>query len=127
MHRGNRRDNGATFQCSRFSFAFNARTGGVLSSEKAVATSAPLAIGNQVVLTRKVQPPAKMYEGMVRIDAQRGEEKDKDKELIARTDADHLREDRGTGAAMPVVCRKALTLPLDSSALSGHTIHWARI
>ncbi|HWC15397.1 MAG TPA: PQQ-binding-like beta-propeller repeat protein [Terriglobales bacterium] len=88
------------------SLAFNARTGGVLWTKKGVATSAPLAVGNQVVLTRKVQQAAKMYEGMVRIDAQKGEEKDK--ELLAKTDADYLREDRGSAAAMSFQVQKSL-------------------
>lgn len=87
-------------------FAFNARTGGVLWTKRGVATSAPLAVGNQVVLTRKVQQAAKLYEGMARIDAQKGEEKDK--ELLAKTDADYLREDRGSAAAMTVEVQKSL-------------------
>jgi hypothetical protein len=86
--------------------AFNASTGGVLWTKRGVATSAPLAVGNQVVLTRKVQQAAKLYEGMARIDAQKGEEKDK--ELLAKTDADYLREDRGSAAAMTVEVQKSL-------------------
>src|SRR5262245_49949917 len=55
------------------SMTFNAKTGGVLWTKKGVATSAPLAVGNQMVLTRKVQQRTKMYEGMARIDKQKGE------------------------------------------------------
>jgi outer membrane protein assembly factor BamB len=88
------------------SLAFNARTGGVLWTKKGVATSAPLAVGDQVVLTRKVQQGSKTYEGMARIDAQKGEEKDK--ELIAKTDADYLGEGRGSAAAVSVETQKSL-------------------
>jgi outer membrane protein assembly factor BamB len=88
------------------SFAFKATTGGVLWTKKGVATSAPLAVGNQVVLTRKVQEGAEMYEGMVRVGAQKGEEKDK--ELLAKTAADYLREDRGSAAAMTIEVQKSL-------------------
>lgn len=88
------------------SFAFNARTGGTLWTKKGVATSAPLAVGDQVVLTRKVQKAAKMYEGMVRVDAQKGEERDK--ELIAKTDADYLGEGRGSSGAIGGLAQKNL-------------------
>src|SRR5262249_28585857 len=88
------------------SMAFNAKTGSVLWTKKGVATSAPLAVGNQVVLTRKVQEGTKMYEGMARIDKQKGEEKDK--ELIAKTDAEYLGEGRGSSAAMTVEVQGSL-------------------
>ena len=78
------------------SLAFNAKTGGVLWTKKGEATSAPLAVGNQVVLTKKQRQGAKVYEGLTRLDANKGEEKDK--ELIARTDADYLAEGRGSAA-----------------------------
>lgn len=88
------------------SFAFNAKTGGVLWTKKGVATSAPVAVANQIVLTRKVQQGTKMYEGMARIDAQKGEEKDK--ELIAKTDADYLGEGRGSAGAIGGLAQKSL-------------------
>ena len=47
-----------------------------------------------------------MYEGIARLDAQRGE--DKDKELIAKTDADYLGEGRGSTAAMAGAVQKSL-------------------
>ena len=88
------------------SFAFNAKTGGVLWTKKGVATSAPLAVANQVVLTRKVVQGTKMYEGMARVDAQKGDEKDK--ELIAKTDADYLGEGRGSAGAIGGLAQKSL-------------------
>jgi Ca-activated chloride channel homolog len=88
------------------SLAFNAKTGRVLWTKKGVATSAPVAMGNQVVLTRKVQHGAKMYEGLARLDAQKGEEKDK--ELIAETDAAYLGEGRGSTAAMEAKIQQSL-------------------
>lgn len=88
------------------SLAFDASSGRVLWNKKGSATSAPIAIDNQVILTRKQQNGEKLYEGLARIDAQRGE--DQDKQLLAKGEAGYLGKEQGGGVAIGGQMQKSL-------------------
>ena len=88
------------------SFAFDAEHGKVLWRKKGSATSAPIAVGDQVILTRKEQHGQAQYEGLARVDATKGD--DKDKELLARGRADYLAEGEGRGSNLAVQAQKSL-------------------
>lgn len=80
------------------SFAFDASSGRVVWKKKGSATSAPIAVDNHVILTRKQQSGKKLYEGLARIDAQKGEDEDRD--LLAKGDANYLGKEQGGGVAI---------------------------
>jgi hypothetical protein len=60
------------------SFAFEASSGRVVWKKNGSATSAPIAVDNHVILTRKQQSGEKLFEGLARIDVQKGEDEDRD-------------------------------------------------
>ena len=87
------------------SFAFEASSGHVLWQKKGSATSAPIAVDNHVILTRKQQRAEKLYEGLARIDAQKGEDEDRD--LLAKGDAGYLGKEQGGGVAITAQAQKS--------------------
>jgi Ca-activated chloride channel homolog len=80
------------------SFCLNAADGAVVWKKQNAATSAPVIAGGQVVVTQKESRDGKAYEGMKRVDARGGD--DKDKQLLASSEADYLKENKGGGVAM---------------------------
>ena len=96
------------------SFAFEASTGHVLWKKKGAATSAPLAVGDQVILTRKEKTGNSQFEGLARIDALKGE--DKDKQLLARGRADYLAKGEGRSSAITGAVQKTLDSSVGFSA-----------
>ena len=87
-------------------FAFDASTGRVLWSKKEAATSAPLPIGDQVVFSKKKQSGSSQYEGLARVDAVKGDSKDKD--LLASGQADYLAKGEGRSSGLPATVQKSL-------------------
>lgn len=90
------------------SLALDASTGRVLWKKKGTATSAPLAVGDQIILTRKEQDGKSQYEGFARVDALKGE--DKDKQLLAKGRADYLAKGEGRGSALAIGAQKSLDM-----------------
>jgi len=88
------------------SFALDASTGRVLWTKKGAATSAPLVVGDQIVVTRKVQDGKSQYEGLARVDANKGD--DKDKTLIAKSEAEYLAKGEGRSSALAFEAQKSL-------------------
>jgi outer membrane protein assembly factor BamB len=80
------------------SFCLDAITGKVVWRKENSGTSAPLVARDQVILTMKVQESGRNYEGVKRIDARAGDEKDKD--LLAKSEAAYLGENKGGGVAL---------------------------
>jgi Ca-activated chloride channel family protein len=80
------------------SFCMDAFKGSVVWKKQNAGTSAPLIAGGHVVLTQKENRDGKAYEGMKRIDAERGE--DKDKNLLAESEAQYLEANKGGGVAI---------------------------
>jgi len=87
-------------------FAFDASTGRPLWSKKEAATSAPLAIGDQVVFSKKKQSGSSQYEGLARVGAAKGDTKDKD--LLASGEADYLAKGEGRSSGLPATAQKSL-------------------
>lgn len=88
------------------SFCLDAFKGTVVWKKQNAGTSAPLIAGGHVVLTQKESRDGKAYEGMKRIDAERGE--DKDKELLAKSEAQYLEANKGGGVAIKAAESAAL-------------------
>jgi len=88
------------------SLAFDSVSGRVLWRKKGAATSAPVAIDNHVILTRKEQAGDKVYEGLARMDAQNG--RDEDKELLAKGNAEYLGNAKGGGVAITGEVQKSM-------------------
>jgi outer membrane protein assembly factor BamB len=88
------------------SIAFDVSQGKVLWKNKGSATSAPIAVGDQIILTKKEQHGQAQYEGLARVDAAKGE--DKDRELLARGRADYLAEGQGRGSGLAFEVQKSL-------------------
>ena len=88
------------------SLAFEASSGHVVWKKKGAAPSAPIAVDNHVILTRKQQNGERLYEGLARIDAQKGEDEDKD--LLAKGNADYLAKEQGGGVAIAAEAQKSL-------------------
>jgi Ca-activated chloride channel family protein len=80
------------------SFALNAADGSVIWRKENASTSAPLVAGDEVVITQKEQSGKENFEGLKRVDAVRGEERDK--KLIARERAGYLDENKGGGVGV---------------------------
>jgi outer membrane protein assembly factor BamB len=91
------------------SFAVNAADGRVKWRKQGTGTSAPVVAQGQVVLTRKAKVGDRTYEGLERSETRDGKEKDQN--LLARSEADYLNE--GNGSAMPLSL--AMQKALDSS------------
>jgi len=80
------------------SFAFNALDGTLLWRKQLAGTSAPVIAQGQMIIGKKETRGGKAYEGMARVDAQRGNEKDK--EALAQGDAEYLAKGKGGGVAL---------------------------
>jgi Ca-activated chloride channel homolog len=91
------------------SMNLDARTGAVLWKKQNSGASAPLIVGGQVVMTQKEVTGGKAYEGLRRLDAKQGHNKDKD--LVSKGSADYLQRDKGGGVGIS----KAKSQVLDSS------------
>jgi Ca-activated chloride channel family protein len=91
------------------SYALNAADGSVLWVKENAATSAPVIANGQLYETRKKQAGNEMVEGLARMDAKQGNTRDK--ELIAKSKAEYLKEGNGGGVALSA---QAVT-SLDSS------------
>src|SRR5215472_4959388 len=77
------------------SYALNAADGSVVWVKANAATSAPVVANGQLYETRKMQAGKKIEEGLARVDAKKGEARDK--ELIAKSNADYLQAGSGGG------------------------------
>jgi Ca-activated chloride channel family protein len=91
------------------SYCLNAQDGKVVWTKQNSGTSAPVVAGGDVVLTLKEQSDGKSYEGMKRLDARQGDERDK--KLLAREQAGYLGENQGGGVGIS----KGSQAQLDSS------------
>lgn len=91
------------------SFCFDATSGNEVWKKANSGTSAPLIAGGDVIMTMKVEERGKHYEGMKRVDAARGNEKDK--ALLAQSEANYLQENQGGGVQLS----KTETMSLDAS------------
>jgi len=80
------------------SYALNAADGSVVWVKVNAATSAPVVANGQLYETRKMQAGKKIEEGLARVDAKKGEARDK--ELIAKSNADYLQAGSGGGVAL---------------------------
>jgi outer membrane protein assembly factor BamB len=93
-------------------FAFQAEDGKPLWQRKNSGTSAPVISEGQLVHTRKVVAQGKSFEGLARSDAKRGREKDKD--LLAREEAEYLAANKGGGVGLTATQAVTLDFPWDS-------------
>ncbi len=91
------------------SYALNATDGSVLWVKANAATSAPVIANGQLYETRKTLAGKETVEGLARVDAKQGNARDKD--LIAKSKADYLKQGSGGGVALSA---QAVT-SLDSS------------
>ena len=80
------------------SWCFDAVRGSVLWTKKAAATSAPVVVAGQMVITQKQSRNNKIYEGIKRVDALKG--KETDASLLAASEASYLDADKGGGVAL---------------------------
>jgi len=88
------------------SFAFDAVTGHVLWTKKGTATSAPLPVEDKVVFSRKQVEGSSQYEGLARVGAVNGDEKDQ--KLLAKGKADYLAKGEGRASGITVQAQKSL-------------------
>jgi Ca-activated chloride channel homolog len=88
------------------SLSFDASTGRPLWKKQGSATSAPIVVGDQLFLTRKLDEGASRYEGLMRVEAASG--KDKDRQLLAKSAADYLAEGEDRSSALPMAAKKSL-------------------
>jgi len=91
------------------SYALNAGDGSVVWVKANAATSAPVIASGQLYETRKTLAGKDTVEGLARVDAKAGNARDK--ELIAKSKADYLKQGNGGGVALSA---EAVT-SLDSS------------
>lgn len=91
------------------SYALNAADGSVVWVKANAATSAPVIANGQLYETRKGEAGKDTIEGLARVDAKQGNMRDK--ELIAKSKADYLKQNSGGGVALSA---QAVT-SLDSS------------
>src|SRR5882762_4346363 len=80
------------------SYALNAADGSVVWVKVNAATSAPVIANGQLYETRKTQAGKDTVEGLARVDAKEGNARDKD--LIAKSKADYLKQGNGGGVAL---------------------------
>ena len=80
------------------SYALDARDGSVIWVKMNAATSAPVVMNGQLYETRKRQEGKDTVEGLARVDAKKGDTRDK--ELIAKSKAEYLKEGNGGGVAL---------------------------
>ena len=80
------------------SYALNAADGSVVWVKTSAGTSAPVVSKGQLYETRKGQAGKDTVEGLARVDAKKGEARDKD--LLAQSKADYLQAGKGGGVAL---------------------------
>ncbi len=80
------------------SYALNAADGSVVWVKASAATSAPVIANGQLYETRKKQAGKETVEGLARVNAKEGNARDKD--LIAESKADYLKQGSGGGVAL---------------------------
>jgi Ca-activated chloride channel family protein len=80
------------------SYALSAADGSVLWVKVNAATSAPVIANGQLYETRKSLAGKETVEGLARVDAKQGNARDKD--LIAKSKAEYLKEGNGGGVAL---------------------------
>lgn len=88
------------------SFCLNAQDGSVVWKKENAGTSAPLVAAGHVIITQKETVGAMAYEGLKRVDVQRGDERDQ--KLLAREKAEYLGENKGGGVALKQEAQAAL-------------------
>jgi len=103
-------DNRVYFTCfDGTSFCFDAARGSLVWKKENSGTSAPLVADGQLVMTQKVQEGGKSYEGLMRVDPKQGNAKDE--HLLAKTEAEYLKENNGGGVGLS----EQATVTLDTS------------
>jgi Ca-activated chloride channel family protein len=80
------------------SFALDAYDGHILWRKAHAGTSAPVVAQGLVVQTRKEIHHGKSYEGVIRMEAKQGREKDK--QMLAREEAEYIAEGKGGGVGL---------------------------
>ena len=88
------------------SYSLDASNGAVVWKKENAGTSAPLVVAGNVVVTQKEEREGKAYEGLQRLDAKAGTEKDD--QLRARDEAAYLGQDKGGGVAITQQAQGAL-------------------
>ncbi len=96
------------------SFCLNASTGAVIWTKDNAGTSAPLVANGEVVVTQKEQRDGKDYEGLQRMDLQRGA--GKEKKLLAAGEAKYLGEGKGGGVGISAQAQGAADAAVGFSA-----------
>ena len=96
------------------SYALNAADGSVVWVKANAATSAPVVANGQLYETRKAQAGKNTVEGLARVDAKKGEARDR--ELIAQSAADYLKAGSGGGVALAAPKVKELDSSVGFSA-----------
>ena len=80
------------------SYALNAADGSVVWVKATASTSAPVVLRGELYETRKSVNGKETVEGIARVDAKNGRTRDKD--LLARSEADYLKHGSGGGVAL---------------------------
>ena len=80
------------------SYALNAADGSVAWVKATAGTSAPVVLRGELYETRKTVNGKETVEGIARVDAKNGAARDKD--LLARSEANYLKHGRGGGVAL---------------------------
>ena len=80
------------------SYAITAADGKVLWKKTNAATAAPLVVNGEVVVTRREQDGKAINEGLARLDAAKGDQKNRD--LLAKDKADYLAAENHGGMAL---------------------------
>jgi outer membrane protein assembly factor BamB len=88
------------------SYSLDASDGRVVWKKENAGTSAPLVVAGSVVVTQKEERGGKAYEGLQRLDAKAGTQKDD--QLRARDEAAYLGQDKGGGVAITQQAQGAL-------------------
>jgi len=96
------------------SYALNAADGSVVWVKANAATSAPVVANGQLYETRKGQAGKDTTEGLARVDAKKGDLRDK--ELIAQSKADYLKAGNGGGVALSAQALASLDSSVGFSA-----------
>jgi len=96
------------------SYALNAADGSVLWVKVNAATSAPVIANGQLYETRKKLAGLETVEGLARVDAKAGNARDKD--LIAKSKAEYLKEGNGGGVALSAQAVHSLDTSVGFSA-----------
>src|SRR6202165_2654695 len=96
------------------SYALNAADGSMLWVKANAATSAPVVANGQLYETRKKQAGKETVEGLARVNAKEGNARDKD--LIAESKADYLKQGNGSGVALSAQALHSLDSSVGFSA-----------